>query len=338
MNAHDKLSAILGTNPDELDAASAIKRMADNTEDLKLLDKDLYEMVNKCIQESVPTDIVDCDETQLYKFARYWKDLGVASDVASKHLIPVDIVIDGTIPIMDLIIRNKHCSSPKKPFDIRIVVFQQSLENCKKAIDHSMTILFGAVVMPDGMIIPLTIDTGEIALSISLAIAFPIPYHKAKQFVHNTAMIRYKKELIITLLSTVLPAWYGIELALLHPVTKQVFANPIKEKRDRKEQLKTTIINGVPKRVKYIKRHVITSENNIDTALDSAMETVCHNLGTEKRKYERHSYLWRVIGHKRTLANGRVVWVKPFWKGPLKDFPNDGIVTKNMRDVDIGGN
>ena len=58
---------------------------------------------------------------------------------------------------------------------------------------------------------------------------------------------------------------------------------------------------------KYIKQHII-STGELDIAIYG-----------DSRGYTRRSFIWYVIGHWRVYADGKKVFVKPYWKGALRD-------------------
>lgn len=93
--------------------------------------------------------------------------------------------------------------------------------------------------------------------------------------------------------------WHGIELALLNPQIQDVFSVSNTVKRYTRET-----VNGKKRQrvVRYIKRHVIDGD-----ALRHALT-----------EYHRHCLAWYVIGHWRHYKDGRVIFIKPFWKGELR--------------------
>ena len=104
--------------------------------------------------------------------------------------------------------------------------------------------------------------------------------------------------------------WYGIQLALLHPAVKEVFAHPgiesVMEARPRKDGKKRRF-------VRYIRKHIITAD-----ALTHAAKSPIQSSG-----FTRHTPIWCVIGHWRHYADGRKVFVEPYWKGEMRHFRMD---------------
>jgi len=103
-----------------------------------------------------------------------------------------------------------------------------------------------------------------------------------------------------------LETWYGIQIALLHPTVKEVFRNPrtaiLKDSKTDKKRKKN--------KVRYIKEHIINAEE-----LDKLIYGE-----SDKRTIKRHALVWYVIGHWRTLKNGNTIFVKPYWKGALREL------------------
>ena len=318
------------------------------------LEKELYDHIRKMVDDSVTTDIVEINEDELYNFCQYWKEFKPGSEHEKRMTIPGDIIMEGTVPILDMIIRTHTVEETDDTLhhnlfgnsirDIRVVIFEESFRNIRRVAnsinpDDIASIIVGSVVITAEyqFIFPITISYGE---TCELGIYTNISSFK---MTHSQYTNWYKKymnpdigTIMLTVIGMVMSGWYGMQLALLHPATEIVFANPVKEKRDRKEQLKPVMVDGKPRRVKYVRKHVITTENNIYSALDSAMDTMSNgDASIDKKKYERHKYLWRVIGHPRKTASGKDTWVKPHWRGPLKDFAKGAKFVENDRVIDI---
>lgn len=97
-----------------------------------------------------------------------------------------------------------------------------------------------------------------------------------------------------------------ISLALLHPVIKNIFTKPIIEtklvdnKRPKKKDKKYK-----KQKLIYIKKYVINA--------DVIEKTI------ERSPYTRHTLCWYVVGHWRTLKSGEKTFVKPHWRGVLRN-------------------
>lgn len=99
-----------------------------------------------------------------------------------------------------------------------------------------------------------------------------------------------------------LGCWYGIQLCLLHPTIKEIFQHPTVQKEYVREG------KGKDRRrvTRYIRKHYITAKD-IDEALHS------------KGNFTRKTMAWYVIGHWREYKNGRRMFIKGHWRGPLRE-------------------
>lgn len=324
----------------ELNVKETIKKIVSETPFMTPLPLDEWNFMIKKVNESVVTDIIQSGPTEMWNFAQYWKGMQQYDEHVKGMKIPADVIIEGTVPILDMMI-TMFVDDDFTPFNggdggsVRMIIFEDCLANIKRIIELNDLLIVGALVATATEIIfPLIIDLETNALEISSMVACATigrnEYEKLWKNITNNA-----KETMLEILGMIVPAWYGMQLALLHPATETVFSNPVREKRDRKEQLKPVMINGKPKRVKYVRKHVITAEKGIYPALDNAMNNM-YGAGFDKRKYTRRTYLWRVIGHNRETRTG-VTWVKAHWKGPLKDFAKMAKVVPNNREIDMEG-
>ena len=153
-------------------------------------------------------------------------------------------------------------------------------------------------------------------------VGFPITIQKGEDYINNTEIMYFrnvpngmKQEAIPQGLAFLLQAgalsiWYGIQLALLNPVTKEAFVRAGKAKyRDAQSTEKGSTYKKGPTRYIKVRR---LHEGNFDRLLK----------GTGRSR-ERHTLAWRVIGHWRHYQNGKTVFIKPYWKGLLKDIQKE---------------
>jgi len=66
------------------------------------------------------------------------------------------------------------------------------------------------------------------------------------------------------------------------------------------------------KKVKYVKQHIINS-----TELDSL---IYGKNKSDKANINRNVLVWYVVGHWRQIKNGKKIFVKPHWKGLLREI------------------
>jgi hypothetical protein len=113
--------------------------------------------------------------------------------------------------------------------------------------------------------------------------------------------------------------WYGIQIALLHPLVQTVFAKP-RSTKNRKAAVKA-LEKAEGRRVKYVRTHSITTEA-VDASLDY------HGLDPDvARKFTRKTLAWYVIGFWREDPHKGKIFVKGHWRGPLRK------VKRNLDDI-----
>lgn len=118
--------------------------------------------------------------------------------------------------------------------------------------------------------------------------------------------IKYIFDIAYKMASSCIVFFTTINLAMLHPVIKKAFNKTTTESRlvDNKKPKKKDKKYKKQKLV-YIKCIKVTTEDI--------------NAEIEKSPYTRHTLCWYVCGHWRTYKDGRKVFIKPYWKGVLRD-------------------
>lgn len=95
-------------------------------------------------------------------------------------------------------------------------------------------------------------------------------------------------------------AWYGVQIAMLHPEIKTVFSHP---------KLRVHEIESSGKKrkrkVKYIRTHYVSI---------SELEAI------KKEAVKKSCPAWYVSGHWRHYKNGNTIFIAPYWKGVMRDF------------------
>ena len=69
---------------------------------------------------------------------------------------------------------------------------------------------------------------------------------------------------------------------------------------------------GKKKPLRYIKRHILNAEE---------LKKRIHG----ENNFQRHTLVWYVIGHWRKYADGRKIFIQPYWKGALRELKNGEI-------------
>ena len=154
-----------------------------------------------------------------------------------------------------------------------------------------------------GAFIPLTFERIPLAIKREGIIPLAVMYEKDTIYVPN---------IDLWYVPLMLEAWYGIQIALLHPIVKYVFENPRRVKNQDYRKAKTSTLRK--NIVKYIKYHSINVEE-IEEAIYGKVNCI-----DGKRKLNRRALVWYVVGHWRTYKNGKKIFVQPYWKGALKEL------------------
>ena len=107
------------------------------------------------------------------------------------------------------------------------------------------------------------------------------------------------------LANEMLARWYALQIMLLNPIIKErIFVEtPKKKLRCKNENIIGSNVKPRKRKATYIRYKEIS-----DTILES--DTI--------RK--RHTMCWYVIGHYRHYKTGKKVFVKGYWKGPLRQL------------------
>lgn len=291
-------------------------------EDIHILDESESKKLWKQTQYSQPTDHIIVNDKDAEELRQLWqtqKDLKAAN-------IPSDIVFAKSIPIMDCLLTQANKPDDPETETHRIIIFsdyETRIDNAKDepviigciTIDEKETTR--TIMNPAGqpityrsspILIPLLVQRGINGYGIG-DIAVKVPAgHNINEFTDHAKENKQSFDLIYDVADHILKIWYGIQIALLHPVVKEIFINPTEEKHEIKEPTrggkKKTVIH-------YIKRHVI-NEKDLKNRI----------YGTDKKTKNHIVMLWHVTGHWRNYKDGKKVFVKPYWKGPLRELKN----------------
>ena len=261
--------------------------------------KNLWDSINK----SKPTDIIVSDEETNNKLSDIWCK-------KEKSGIPSDIFFMNTIPIMDMYIDIKLDIEVEKTFRNRIVIFPnyQNLISNNDNSDDPVTI--GAIVS--------YFDYGSIVTTIDVLkgsdyvmSGIELGYKNISENTKKRISSNLKVTEIQSVMSNILSAWYGIQISCLHPTIKEVFSKGRTSVLEDANKRSNSNNKNKKKKIKYIKRHYIT--------IDDINDKLNNN------SYNRKSLCWYVTGHWRTYKNGKKVFIKPYWKGILRESKNTEI-------------
>ncbi len=191
-----------------------------------------------------------------------------------------DVIWANTIPLKDVEL------STENGMTVRVCIFDEALENLNEVPDGRIAVVGAMQEYGDKSFVIIGVTKGKERTDISLE-----SFDKDG----NTQGVVDNHEPFYEFMRI----WHGIQLALLHPQIKDVIADGKIVKRYTRENTETRKRQRV---VRYIKRHIV-DDNRLKNAF---------------KEYHRHCLAWYVIGHWRHYKDGRVVFIKPYWKGEMR--------------------
>lgn len=221
--------------------------------------------------------------------------------------IPADILFTGTIPLEDCQISVSYETERKQSeVTFRVHIFRELLDMLKE---------------PDKAIKIGYLMIGKTIIQIIAVNGYDFCVFGRVGFVNEKETIEMiqhcGEQNIKAVCHSCMSTWYGIQIALLHPTIKNVFANPtLIEKKDRSANG-----NRSNRPVKYIKYHYVKL-NQLKNALN-------------EKGIERKCLAWYVIGHWRTYKDGRKVFIKPYWKGALRELKGKALEEPRTREINM---
>ena len=255
------------------------------------------------INATSPSDLITLTWDDIMQLQRLWhKD--APDDIAIGAETPADIFFTGSVPLTDVEISVKRGDDPNAIY--RIVIFP----DYREIIAANEEARVGALILkvgPAQMAYPLYVMQGINGIA----------------FVDNaghiglTEEMRRRMKMPISVLTEmagfIMNVWYGVMIALLHPVVKDVFRKGGRQK----EKETVTDARGNKKRiVRYVRRRIVNTDDL----------TAAITGNGKSRTY--HALIWHVVGHWRQLPSGKKTFVKPYWKGALRSLK------RNLDDVE----
>lgn len=236
------------------------------------------------------TDIVKIDyETDLRLFQTM-----INEDIDSVYETPSDIIFANTVPLKDLEIEvdeRKHIF-PNGKFGrlvrYRIIIFDD-LVSVLNGSDHKKEIgyLFGSIPDIGEYIVSLYVERGNNYI-------FP-----------NRVWSVSRSEYFPVSINNFTNTWYAIQISLLHPEIKTLFASPSRIPIHGK---KSSAGSKGMRKAKYVKMHRIEIED---------IKNITHEKG---KGINRKCLVWYVIGHWRKYKSGKTVFIQGYWKGKLRNI------------------
>lgn len=237
------------------------------------MNTNLIDGIKREMKESSPSDEILLNDNAVIELVNFYDKMTGSSEGHS-----ADIIWGNTVPLEDLILTNPAGQK------VRICIFRDVMNNLKYLDDEEPVCVGALEEYGTHSYIPIAVQKGIDRIALTGEIL--LPNGKVSQLRHPKAIF------------PLLGIWYAVQLALLHPQMRNIFANPIKAKVYEREK-----VDGKRKRVvRYIKRHIIDPEN------------VAHTM----REFHRHCLAWYVVGHWRHYKNGQAIFIKPFWKGQMR--------------------
>lgn len=218
---------------------------------------------------------------------------------------PIDILKEGTIPLMDMRIRIPD--EDELNSDIRVVIFpdyQERLEDNKR----NFSVIGAYLVYPrDRKLLKKRVFMGLLSVipeSNFIVDSGLIGWIGEKPENHTQLLLSFIGPFDFhTMISPYIMAWYCVQLTLLNPPTREVYHTL----REKAPSVKT--FSGKRNKVKYVKKIWLNAKENL-TPKES------RTGGKHKMKCP----YWRVIGHWRQYKNGNRIFIKGYWKGPNRLF------------------
>ena len=275
---------------------------------IDVMDEKQSDFLFKLIDYSKPNDIISLNSDDLYNLSKFWTQF-VPDD--SSNLVPSDIFFANTIPLPDLIIKYDNGVTVR---NYRIVMFMDFYDEFMvnyATMPENKSLMVGSVIQQfdDGHEIAypfvVTKDDNKGYLPCAETCCF-------RTLSHDLKPMQIPRSSLYSTYTTIVKAWYGIQIALLNPITKEIFSKSGKEKvRDMIIDDKCNTYKKGPTR--YIKRTIVNTAKLFESFEQD---------GSSGKKFERKTLAWRVIGHWRKYKNGKVIFIKPYWKGFMKNIAN----------------
>ena len=256
------------------------------------------------LERSVPSDVIYLTHKTDKMLTDLWSLPQRKSRGTDECYIPSDLFHTNTIPLEDckIIIDETHDFPEGVIVEVRVKIYPDYTELLKSASDGT-SVMVGIIqyIMPDGYVAaPIVTSPHLDQLGFS-----NIGYINKNGKTVLSDKVAAANDVMWLCLAT----WYGIQIALLHPVVRDVFRNParsiIKKAPDKLKSKK----HRKQTSVKYVKKHII-DQNEFQKLVYGE---------SSSNSYQRKALIWYVIGHWRTYKNGKRVFVQPHWKGALRD-------------------
>lgn len=287
-------------------------RLMDREENITILNK---------INLTSPSDLIRLDTESDRKLCKMWTESAMKQSEDGKVYLPSDLFFAETIPLMDCEIEIDERNNPKlksilrNVVKFRVVIWEDYYEYLSCTPDGK-TCSVGALMinMDDkdskGKVPQIIMEIKCMAGSPYVLRSNRIGYRgfptdmmpKIEKLFSGRDVTRGLGQDFFTYMET----WYGVQVSLLHPVYKTVYAKPQVEKREKK--LNNAKPGKKKRSSKIIRRHVIR--------LDDFEKTIPDKY----KSFNRQTLAWYVVGHFRHYeTKEEPTFVKGHWRGPLRE-------------------
>lgn len=272
-----------------------LEKTACNNIKAKFLSEEENQNSLKDIKKSKPTDLIELNKESLDSLIQL-----IPYDENKISGIPSDILFLDTIPLPDIIIR---CNRANEIDDFRVVIYPDYKSRIDKS-DENNPAKVGAIILNVDKEAKIFKEFEVIKGLNNIVSTCNLGFYKLnlksrEYLIDNFSSVEFSKAF-----SVGLSIWYAIQIALLNPVIKDVFRYPTIDVIKENSTVNNKSKKKKKQKVRYIKKYVINADD------------------INKRRnshYERKTYSWYVIGHWRTYKNGKRIFIKPYWKGILRD-------------------
>lgn len=294
-----------------------IRKSIGNSDEVQLLDEPTNQYCLDKINRSHPSDYIELSVEEDHFLIDLW-------ETSTKNVsIPADIFFARTIPLMDCIISVNEESIGGWECKYRVIIFDDYADLIKDTKETDQGVIVGVVyqvidnpTIPHNRLffIPIVICPGSDCVC-NCNIGY---FHKnpTEVFARNKTFEALGQTMV-----SLLETWYGIQIALLHPAVKDVFVHPQMIREDR--VIKPKASGKQKRKVKYIRKHVLTVDNLEKTARPYGDHSI-----------NRKCLAWYVVGHWRHYKDGKKIFVMPYWKGALRHMKQNADQIRE-REIDM---
>lgn len=262
--------------------------------------------------------------------AAYLTDFWISKHLdPSKTGIPSDIIFAKTIPLLnfEVIVRNAEDTMDNIRF--HVIIFDNYDETVDKILADSEEQFSGGVV---GVVLLDVFGSGSLYAYTPLVISkgadyislIGIGWHYRKlpkqfeEYTEHSLPNTYATAVFEEFLPYIGSIWYGLELAMLNPMTVHIFSKHTREVYAPKA-IKYVHNSKKKRKVVHIRKHYITKGSFKEAMVRKSSDEASGSHGGSG-SFERHTLAWYVIGHWRKKKDGKYTFVKGHWRGPLRDL------------------